>query len=317
MSTTSRYRIPMRYPLVSGRHVPASHKRHFSALRMSTNALKTAMVLGGLGGLLVFIGSLFGQAGTVIGLAFGLLVAGGSYWFSDALAIRAAGAIPVSEREMPEFHHIVAELCADAGLPMPRLYVTPDLQPNAFATGRNAHHAAVAVTRGILDLLTWDELRGVIAHELSHIGNRDILLSSVAAAVATGISFLANLAMWVPFFGPSTDDESSTNPLGLLVTALLAPLAAGLLQLALSRSREFEADATGAELVGDGAALARALAKLDRAARALPMELDPAQAAKYIVNPLTGSRASFAKLFMTHPPVEERITRLTGGRSRR
>jgi len=277
------------------------------------NTAKTAVFLGALGGLLVLLGSLFGQVGAVVGLVLGLLVAGGSYWFSDTLAIRAAGAVPVSAREMPEYHRIVRELCAEAGLPMPELYLTPDAQPNAFATGRNPHHAAVAVTRGILDVLTWDELKGVLAHELSHIGNRDVLISSVAAAVATGISFLANMAAWLPFFGSSYDDEDGTtaNPVATLIAALLAPLSAGVLQMALSRSREFEADWSGAQLLGDGRPLARALIKIDRASRVVPMDVHPTQASKYIINPLTGRRADFAGLFQTHPPTEERVARLT------
>ncbi|HVL05853.1 MAG TPA: M48 family metalloprotease [Acidimicrobiales bacterium] len=289
------------------------HRRLFSPLRRSANAFKTAVLLGGLGGLFVLVGSLFGRGGALLGLLLGLAVVGGSYWFSDTIAIRAAGAVPVSPWEMPEYHRIVRELCTDAGLPLPKLYVTPDRQPNAFATGRDPHHAAVAVTRGILDILSWEELKGVLAHELSHIGNRDVLVSSVAAAVATAISFLANTLMWMPLLGGSADDDEGPSPLGVLVAALLAPLAAGLLQMALSRSREFEADATGARLLGDGRPLARALAKLDRAARVVPMDVDPAQSAKYIVNPLTGRHVNFASLFMTHPSTDERIRRLVSG----
>lgn len=284
----------------------------------SANGVKSAVLLAALGGLFVLIGSLFGQGGALLGLVLGLAVAGGSYWYADRLALAAAGAVPVSEWEMPEYHRIVRELCAEAGLPMPRLYVTPDRQPNAFATGRDPDHAAVAVTRGILDLLTWEELQGVLAHELAHIGNRDILITSVAAAIATGLSYLANSLMWLPWFGSGDDEESgSPNPLGLLAAALVAPLAATVLQLALSRSREFEADAAGARLVGDGIALANALTKLDRAARVLPMEVDPAQSAKYIVNPLAGHHVDFASLFATHPPVAERVRRLLSGAWRR
>lgn len=293
------------------------HRRPvFGPLAATANGLKTAAVLAGLGGLLVAIGSLFGRGGAFIGLFLGVAVAAGSWWFSDRLALAAAGAQPLSHRDLPELHRIVAELCAESGLPMPRLYLTPDRQPNAFATGRDPDHAAVAVTRGILDLLTWDELKGVLAHELAHVGNRDILLTSIAAAVATGISYLANMLMWLPFFG-SADDDDGPGPLGLLVTALLAPVAATILQLALSRSREYEADAAGARLLGDGRPLASALAKLDRAAHALPMDVDPAQAAKYIVNPLTGRNLNFAGLFSTHPPVRDRIARLTANSSAR
>jgi heat shock protein HtpX len=281
---------------------------------MSKNVFKTYILLAGLAGLLVLIGRMvFGGSGAVIGLALGLLLVGGSYWFSDKIAIKAARAVPVTEAEMPEYYRIMRELTQQAGMPMPKLYVTPDLQPNAFATGRNPHHAAVAVTQGILQILDWDELRGVLAHELSHVGNRDILIGSVAAAVATGISFIANMAMWGAMFGGhGDDDEGGSNPIALLLLALLAPMAAGLIQMALSRSREFEADRTGARLIGDGEPLARALLKLQEGAKRIPMDVQPAQAQKYIVNPLTGRKVSFANLFTTHPPTEERVARLRG-----
>jgi len=283
----------------------------FSRSRATWNTVRTAVLLSALGGLLVLVGSLFGELGALAGLLTGLAVVGGSYWFSDRLALRAAGAVPVQPWEMPEYHRMVREICRDAGLPMPRLYVTPDAQPNAFATGRSPRHAAVAVTRGLLAILDPRELRAVLAHELGHVGSRDILITSVAAAVATGITSLAHLASWVPLFGGS-DDEDEPGPLGLLVAALLAPIAATLLHLALSRSREFEADRSGAALLGDGAALARALAKIDTVARRTPMHVDPAQAGKYLVNPLTGRTVALASLFSTHPPTEERIARLLG-----
>ncbi|MFT7646258.1 MAG: heat shock protein HtpX [Candidatus Poriferisodalaceae bacterium] len=276
---------------------------------MLKNSAKTAVLLGALGGLTVLIGSLFGTTGTVLGLGIGLVFVGGSYWFSDQLAIKSARAVPVSEVEMPDYHRIVRHLSQTAGIPMPALYVTPDQQPNAFATGRNPSHAAVAVTAGLLSSLDEDELTGVLAHEISHIAHRDILIGSVAAAVATGISFIANIAMWGAMFGGG-DDEDSPNPIALLATALLAPIAAGLLQMALSRSREFEADRRGAALMGGGGPLASALLKLERSAQAIPLHVQPAQANKYIVNPLTGTKARFASLFLTHPPTQQRVERL-------
>ncbi len=279
---------------------------------MSKNTIKTYVLLAGLGGFLILIGSAFGKTGAIIGMGLGLAFVGGSYWFSDKLAIRSARAVPVSEHEMPEYHRIVRELTQAAGMPMPKLYITPDLQPNAFATGRNPAHAAVAVTQGILNILDWNELRGVLAHELSHVGNRDILIGSVAAAVAMGITFMARMFMFGAMFGGG-GDEDSPNPLALLALVILAPIAAMLIQMALSRSREYEADRTGARLIGDGEPLARALAKLEQGARAVPMAVDPAQASKYIVNPLAGRKVQFAKLWSTHPPMEDRVARLRAG----
>jgi heat shock protein HtpX len=271
------------------------------------NTLKTFTLLAALGGLFLFIGSFWGQGGLIIGLVLGLVVVGGSYWFSDTIAIKAARAQPVSEAEMPELYRIVRDLTTLADLPMPKLYVTPERQPNAFATGRNPDHAAVAVTAGILEALSWDELRGVLAHEISHIGNRDILIGSVAAAVALAITFVARMAMWASIFGGGDRDR---NVFGELALILLAPLAAMLLQMALSRSREFEADRTGAELIGTGEPLASALQKLDAYAQRIPADIRPEQAAAYIVNPLRGRRVSFANAFASHPPMEERIARL-------
>ncbi|MDQ4133907.1 MAG: zinc metalloprotease HtpX [Actinomycetota bacterium] len=276
---------------------------------MNKNTFKTYILLAALGGMLVLIGGFFGTGGLVIGLVLGLALVGGSYWFSDKIAIKSARAVPVTEQEMPEYYRIVRELTQQAGMPMPKLYMTPDMQPNAFATGRNPNHAAVAVTQGILNLLTWDELRGVLAHELSHIGNRDILIGSVAAAIAMGITFVARMFMWGAMFGGG-DDEGGGNIIGVLAFSLLAPIAAGLLQMALSRSREYEADRSGAKLLGDGEPLARALAKLEQGARAIPMAVDPSQASKYIVNPFSGRKVQFAHLFSTHPPLDDRIARL-------
>jgi heat shock protein HtpX len=282
---------------------------------MSRNTIKTFVLLAGLGGLLILIGgAIGGQTGLLIGLVLGVGFVGFSYWNSDELAIRAARAVPVSEAEMPQYYAVVRELTEAMDLPMPTLYVTPDRQPNAFATGRDPHHAAVAVTQGILATLNWDELRGVLAHELSHVGNRDILIGSVAAAVALGITFLASMLRFAAIFGGfGRGDDRGGNPLELLALAILAPLAAGLLQMALSRSREFEADRTGARLIGDGEPLARALLKLEAGAKQIPMNIDPAHAQAFIVNPLTGRKAQFSNLFRTHPPIEERVARLRQG----
>jgi heat shock protein HtpX len=273
------------------------------------NVFKTYILLAALGALLIGIGAIFGRTGALIGLIIGLVFVGASYWFSDKLAIKSARAVPVSEQEMPDYYRIVRELTQADNIPMPQLYVSPDAQPNAFATGRNPNHAAVAVTRGILNVLSWDELQGVLAHEISHVKNRDILIGSVAAAIAMGITFVARIALWGSMFGGS-DEDSGGNFIAILALAILAPLAAGLLQMALSRSREFEADRSGARLLHDGEPLARALEKIEASVRAIPMDVDPVQAQKYIVNPLTGRKVQFANLFTTHPPTAERIARL-------
>lgn len=283
----------------------------FAAVRRRVNGLKTVLLLATLGGVLVAAGSLFGRTGALLGLLAGVALAGGSWWCSDRVALAAARAVPADPWRYPQYHRMVRELCAEAGLPMPRLYVTPDRQPNAFATGRDPEHAAIAVTQGLLDLMSPAELRAVLAHELAHVGNRDILLTSIAAALATGISALANMLMWIPVLG--SDEDEQPGPLTVLATALLAPVAAGLLQLAVSRSREYEADATGARLLGEGVTLARALAKLDRAVHRVPMHVEPAQAAKYVVNPLARRQVDLTALFATHPPIPARIARLTRG----
>jgi len=277
---------------------------------MFRNTVKTTILLAGLGGLMVAIGSIFGRGGAIIGLALGLVMVGFSYWKSDSLAIRAAHAVPADEARYPQYFAVMRELSAKAGIPMPKLYISPEQQPNAFATGRSPEHAAVAVTEGILAACTWDEIRGVLAHELMHVRNRDILIGSVAAAVATGISFIANMAMWGAMLGGGRDDDEGGNPIVLLATAILAPLAAGLLQMALSRSREFEADRSGAELIGTGEPLAQALQKLEVYAARVPMDIAPAQAQAFIVNPLTGRKVSFGNLFRTHPTTEARVERL-------
>ncbi len=275
------------------------------------NTAKTAVLLAGLGGLLVMIGGgIAGGSGAFIGLAIGLVFVGGSYWFSDKLAIKSARAVPASEAEFPEYHATMRELTQRADMPMPALYITPDQQPNAFATGRGPDHAAVAITHGLVQALTWDEIRGVLAHELSHVRNRDILIGSVAAAIAMGITFIARMAMWGAMFGGGRSDDDNNNPIALLATAMLAPVAAMVLQMAISRSREFGADRSAARLIGTGEPLARALEKLEAYAQRVPMDVNPSQASAYIVNPLTGSRAQFANLFRTHPATADRIARL-------
>jgi heat shock protein HtpX len=278
---------------------------------MVKNTLKTYILLAALGGLLVLIGGgIWGGGGAAIGLVLGLVLVGASYWFSDKIAIAASRAKPVGEAEAPQIYRIVRELTMAANMPMPRVYMTPDTQPNAFATGRNDKRAVVAVTQGLMQLLSEDEVRGVIAHELAHIRNRDILIMSVAAAVAMGITFVARMAMWGAMFGAGGDDDDGGGIFGLLFMAILAPIAAFLLQMAVSRAREFEADRVGAQLAGSGEPLARALEKLHEGSKRIPMNVHPAQAQAYIVNPLSGRQVNFAKFFLTHPPVEDRIARL-------
>ncbi len=300
-----------------------------SKLYGAGNVAKTTLLLAGIGGLLVAIGYLLGGVGgAAIGLLFGVVISGASYWKSDVLAVKAAGAVPVTEAEAPDLHLAVAEIARRAGIPKPRVYLIHSPQPNAFATGRNPEHAVVAVTTGLIALCDRDELMGVIAHEVGHIRHRDILIGSVAAAVATAISFAANMAMWAGMFGGG-DDDDGPSPVAVIAIAVTAPIAAGLLQMALSRSREFEADRAGAELMGDPEPLARALLKLDATAARTPADVMPSQASAYIVNPLRGrpegrnvpagrrvpanqaNRVGGAtKWFTTHPPIEERVARL-------
>jgi heat shock protein HtpX len=274
------------------------------------NNVKTAALLALLGALFMGIGSIWGTQGLFLGLILGLIFVGGSYWFSDKLAVRAAGAVPVSEADAPRLYAVVRDLAQRADIPMPRLYVSPSAQPNAFATGRNPENAVVAVTQGLMQVVDDDELRGVLAHELSHVRHRDILITSVAAAVAMGITFVARMAMWGSLFGGGGGRDREGNAFGALAMMLLAPLAAAVLQMALSRSREFDADRGGAELLGTGEPLARALQKIDAYAKQVPMNVDPAHATAYIINPLSGRKVQFANLFSTHPPTEERIRRL-------
>jgi len=282
------------------------------------NRLKTTILLATLTGLLLFVGrALGGQDGIVIAFIFALLMNGGAYWFSDRLALHMAGAREVSSVEAPMLHGLVAELARRAQIPMPRVYIVESEAPNAFATGRNPAHGAVAVTTGLLRILDRDELAAVIAHELGHIKNRDTLLSAVAATVAGAITMLAEMAQWALMFGghgvgaSGSDDEEESGVAGLvggLFMIMLAPIAATLIQLAISRTREFSADAAGARIVGDPLALASALRKLERWSARLPLAVNPSTAHMYIVNPFHGS--TIASLFRTHPPTEQRIARL-------
>jgi heat shock protein HtpX len=278
------------------------------------NAAKTAALLAGLGGLFILLGGVFGgKGGLVIGLVIGLLFVGVSYWFSDKIAIKAARGVEVSPQQAPEYHQIVDELAAKAGIPKPRLYIAPSDQPNAFATGRNPRHAAVCVNRGLLQLMSWDEIRGVLAHELMHVRNRDILTSSVAAAIAMGITVIASMARFAAIFGGGRGDDDRPNPIALIAMSILAPLDAAVIQMGISRSREYQADASAAKLLGTGEPLAQALERLDAYAGRIPANVNPNQASAYIVNPLKGRKIQFANLFSTHPPVEDRVRRLRTG----
>jgi heat shock protein HtpX len=276
------------------------------------NTIKTGLLLGAMTGLLMLIGGLFGgQQGVLIAFIFAMVMNLGSYWFSDKIVLRMYNAQAVSEQEAPELYAMVKNLALRASMPMPRVYIIPGDTPNAFATGRNEQHAVVAVTEGILRILGKDELEGVIAHELTHIRNHDILIGSIAATLAGAIVMLANMAQWAAMFGGAgrDDDEGGgSNIVGLILMAVLAPIAATLIQMAISRSREYLADAGGAKISGKPYGLAGALEKLSRASQTMPMEANPSTAHMFIVNPLTGR--SLMNLFSTHPPIEERIARL-------
>jgi heat shock protein HtpX len=276
-----------------------------------SNVLKTGLLLGVLTALFVLGGrAIAGEQGMIIGFVMAALMNVFSYWFSDRIVLAMYGAQPVDEARAPGLHAMVRRLATRAQIPMPRIYVIPTDTPNAFATGRNPQHAAVAVTEGIMRILDEDELEGVLAHELSHVTNRDMLISTIAATLAGAITYLAHMAQWAAFFGGRSrdDEEGGGNPLVMILFAVLAPIAAMLVQLAVSRSREFQADASGARLAGRSYGLAKALEKIEVASRLEPLPANPATAHLFIVNPLTGQ--SFARLFSTHPPTEERIARL-------
>src|SRR5438067_512713 len=276
-----------------------------------SNAIKTTILLATLTALFVVIGgALGGRGGMVIAFLFAIVMNLGAYWFSGDIALRMAGAQEVTPEQAPDLHRLVEELATYARLPKPRVAIIDSPSPNAFATGRNANHAVVAVTTGILGILDRDELQGVLAHELGHVRNHDILISSVAATIAGAITMLAHAAQWAMIFGGlgGRRDDEEYNPLAALLLIILAPLAATLIQLAISRSREYGADATGAQIIGNPDALASALEKLELATSVRPLQVNPAVAHMFIVNPLKGVNVS--GLFSTHPPLEERIRRL-------
>jgi heat shock protein HtpX len=274
------------------------------------NTVKTVLLLGTLTGLLVVFGNYFGGTqGMMIAFLFALVMNFGSYWFSDKIVLAMYRARQVTEAEAPELVGLVRSLSQRARLPMPKVWIVPSPAPNAFATGRNPEHAAVAVTEGLLQIMNRDQLEGVLAHELGHVMNRDTLISAVAATLAGVIMMLANMARWAAFFGGGRDDEDrGGGVVGLLAMAVLAPIAALLIQMAISRTREFLADATAAHLTKKPLALASALERLQMAAERIPLDANPATSHLFIVNPLSGR--SLLRLFSTHPPVEERVKRL-------
>ena len=274
--------------------------------------MKIFLLMAALSGLFMVSGqALGGQNGMIVALVMALGMNFFAYWFSDKMALKMSRAREASNSDAPELHTMVEYLATKAKLPKPRVYIMPGDTPNAFATGRNPEHAAVAVTEGLLRLLNRDELEGVLAHELAHIKNRDILISSIAAVMAGAISYLATMAQWAMIFGGGSDDEEGGGDLiNSLAMMIIAPMAAMLIQMAISRSREYTADATGAEICGKPQGLASALKRLEEYNRQLPMQINPATAQMYIVNPLHGQ--NLTRLFSTHPPIQERIKRLIG-----
>ena len=278
------------------------------------NLMKTGVLLAALTVLVVLIGgALGGQNGMIMALVLAMVMNLGSYWFSDKIVLRMYGAQPVDEAAAPALYRIVRTLATRAGIPMPKVYIIPGESPNAFATGRNPQHAAIACTEGILRIMSEKELEGVLAHELSHVQNRDTLIMAIAATLAGAITYMAHMAQWAMIFGGGrrdSDEEGSGGGLiGGLLMIVLAPLAATLIQLAVSRSREFQADASGAQMAGQPEGLARALEKLEMASKVAPMvDATPATAHLFIVNPLTGG--GWTTLFSTHPPIAERVARL-------
>ena len=275
-----------------------------------SNMFKTALLLGALTVLLVLIGgAVGGEQGMLVAFILALGMNFFSYWFSDKMVLAMYRARPIEESQAPALYRIVRTLATRGGIPMPRVYLIPSETPNAFATGRNPQHAAVAVTEGSMRILDEEELEGVLAHELSHVKNRDVLIATIAATLAGAITYLAHMAQWAMIFGGRRDDEEEGGGvLGGILMAILAPIAAMLIQMAVSRAREFQADATGARLAGKPWGLAKALEKLEMASKAVPMDASPATAHLFIVNPLSGR--SLLRLFSTHPPIEERIARL-------
>ncbi len=278
------------------------------------NRVKTVLLLTGLTIFLIFMGKLLGgRQGMYLAFILALGMNFFSYWFSDKIVLRMYKAQEVSPEEAPQIHQMVEELAHEAGIPKPRVYIIPDDSPNAFATGRNPQHAAVAATQGIIRLLTPVELKGVLGHELGHVLNRDILISTIAATLAGAIMILASMARWGAILGMGRDDDEGGGILGVLVMSIIAPIAAMLIQMAISRSREYLADETGAHLTHNPDSLARALEKLSLGTQRIPMDASPATAHMFIVNPLAGS--SLMNLFSTHPPIEERVERLRAMRS--